>query len=49
MELTIPSTYNPQPGQDWWSLQYLTGPNTTAVDTLTVAVGLRGGPVHLVP
>ncbi|MEO6797677.1 MAG: hypothetical protein ABI401_10330 [Candidatus Dormibacter sp.] len=49
VELPIPSSYNPTPGQDWWSLQYLTGPNTTAVDTLTVAVGLKGGPVHLLP
>jgi hypothetical protein len=49
VELPIPSSYNPQSGQDWWSLQYVTGPNTTAVDTVTVAVGLKGGPVHLLP
>lgn len=48
IELPVPPTYNPQPGQDWWSLQYVTGPNTTATDTVTVAVGLKGGPVHLV-
>ena len=48
VELPIPSNYNPQPGQDWWSLQYVTGANTTATDTITVAVGLKGGPVHLV-
>jgi hypothetical protein len=48
IELPIPSNYNPQPGQDWWSLQYVTGPGTTATDTVTVAVGLKGGPVHLV-
>ena len=49
VELPIPANYNPLPGQDWWSLQYVTGANTTATDTLTVAVGLKGGPVHLVP
>ncbi|HEY0493837.1 MAG TPA: hypothetical protein VGD57_10265 [Candidatus Dormibacteraeota bacterium] len=48
VELPIPSNYNPAPGQDWWSLQYVTGANTTATDTVTVAVGLKGGPVHLV-
>jgi len=49
IELPIPSTYNPPPGQYWWSMQYLTGANTVAVDTVTVAVGLKGGPIHLVP
>ncbi|HEV2012383.1 MAG TPA: hypothetical protein VGR77_00640 [Candidatus Dormibacteraeota bacterium] len=49
IELPIPSNYNPQPGQDWWSLQYVTGAGTTATDTVTVAVGLKGGPVHLIP
>ena len=49
VELPIPSNYNPAPGQDWWSLQYVTGANTTATDTVTVAVGLKGGPVHLLP
>jgi hypothetical protein len=48
IELPIPSNYNPLPGQDWWSLQYVTGAGTTATDTVTVAVGLKGGPVHLV-
>ncbi len=49
VELPVPSNYNPTPGNDWWSLQYVTGPNTTATDTVTVAVGLKGGPVHLLP
>jgi len=49
VELPIPDTYNPPPGQYWWSMQYLTGPGTVATDTVTVAVGLKGGPVHLVP
>jgi hypothetical protein len=48
VELPIPTNYNPAPGQDWWSLQYVTGSGTTATDTITVAVGLKGGPVHLV-
>ena len=49
LEIPIPSNYNPLPGQDWWRLQYVTGPGTISYDTVTVAVGLKGGPVHLVP
>ncbi|TME47018.1 MAG: hypothetical protein E6I56_05410 [Chloroflexi bacterium] len=49
VELPVPSSYNPAAGNDWWSLQYVAGANTTATDTVTVAVGLRGGPVHLLP
>ena len=49
IELPVPSNYNPTPGNDWWSLQYVAGANTTATDTVTVAVGLKGGPVHLLP
>jgi hypothetical protein len=49
LEIPIPPTYNPPPGQDWWSMQYVTGPGTVADDTVTVAVGLKGGPVHLIP
>jgi hypothetical protein len=30
-------------------MQYVTGAGTIAVDTVTVAVGLKGGPVHLLP
>ena len=48
LEIPIPASYNPQPGQDWWSMQYITGPGTVTYDTVTVAVGLRGGPVHLI-
>jgi hypothetical protein len=48
LEIPIPSSYNPPPGQYWWSMQYVTGAGTVAVDTVTVAVGLKGGPVHLV-
>jgi hypothetical protein len=49
LELPVPSNYNPPAGQYWWSMQYVTGPGTVAVDTVTVAVGLKGGPVHLLP
>jgi hypothetical protein len=49
IELPIPANYNPAPGNDWWSLQYVAGAGTTATDTVTVAVGLKGGPVHLLP
>jgi hypothetical protein len=49
VELPVPANYNPPPGQYWWSMQYVTGAGTVAVDTVTVAVGLKGGPVHLLP
>jgi hypothetical protein len=49
VELPVPSNYNPPAGQYWWSMQYVTGAGTVAVDTVTVAVGLKGGPVHLLP
>ena len=49
IELPVPANYNPAPGNDWWSLQYVAGAGTTATDTVTVAVGLKGGPVHLLP
>jgi hypothetical protein len=48
LEIPIPATYNPPPGNNWWSMQYVTGAGTVALDTVTVAVGLKGGPVHLV-
>ena len=49
LEIPIPPSYTPPSGQEWWRLQYVTGPGTVADDTVTVAVGLKGGPVHLVP
>jgi hypothetical protein len=49
VEIPVPASYNPAPGNDWWSMEYVTGPGTVAVDTVTVAVGLKGGPVHLLP
>jgi hypothetical protein len=48
LEIPIPSSYNPPPGQYWWNMQYVTAAGTVAYDTVTVAVGLKGGPVHLV-
>ncbi|TMD03776.1 MAG: hypothetical protein E6J01_15335 [Chloroflexi bacterium] len=48
LEIPVPATYNPPPGQYWWSMQYVTGAGTVTYDTVTVAVGLKGGPVHLV-
>jgi hypothetical protein len=49
VEIPVPGNYNPAPGADWWSMQYVTGSGTVAVDTVTVAVGLKGGPLHLLP
>ena len=49
VEIPVPANYNPAPGADWWSMQYVTGSGTVAVDTVTVAVGLKGGPLHLLP
>jgi hypothetical protein len=48
VEIPVPATYNPPPGQYWWSMQYVTGAGTVSYDTVTVVVGLKGGPVHLV-
>jgi hypothetical protein len=49
IQLPIPAGYNP--GTDastwWWSLQYTTPAGTTANDTITVAVGYKGNPNHL--
>ena len=49
VEIPVPGNYNPAPGADWWTMQYVTGSGTVAVDTVTVAVGLKGGPLHLLP
>jgi len=49
VEIPVPGNYNPAPGADWWTMQYVTGAGTVAVDTVTVAVGLKGGPLHLLP
>src|SRR5207302_6175996 len=36
VEIPVPGNYNPAPGADWWSMQYVTGSGTIAVDTVTV-------------
>ncbi|MDQ6713033.1 MAG: hypothetical protein M3Z28_07565, partial [Candidatus Dormibacteraeota bacterium] len=50
-EIPVSSTWNPgnNPANWWWSLQYRTNlsPGTVAIDTVTVAVGLKGNPAHL--
>ena len=50
-ELPVPSNWNPglNPANWWWSLQYRTNltPPSVAIDTVTVAVGLKGNPAHL--
>jgi hypothetical protein len=52
IELPIPATWNPGPDPNnwWWYLQYQTSlPNgSAATDTVTVAVGLKGNPAHLI-
>ena len=50
-ELPVASNWNPgnNPANWWWSLQYRTNlaNGTVAIDTVTVAVGLKGNPAHL--
>lgn len=50
-EIPVPPTYAPgaNPNNWWWQLQYtiLSATSTTATDTLTIAVGLKGNPAHL--
>ena len=50
LQIPIPSTYSPGPNPANWvfSLQYATTTGVTAVDTVTVVVGLAGAPAHLV-
>jgi Flp pilus assembly protein TadG len=46
MPITIPSTYNPTSGNDWWTIKYMaTG---TPSDTITISISLSGSPIHLV-
>jgi Flp pilus assembly protein TadG len=45
--ITIPGTYNPAAGQDWWQIEYLT-PNGAPTDKITISVTLSGSPVHLI-
>jgi hypothetical protein len=50
-ELPVPANWNPgnNPANWWWSLQYRTNlpPGTVAIDTVGIAVGLKGNPAHL--
>jgi hypothetical protein len=50
-ELPVPSNWNPgnNPANWWWSLQYRTNlsPGSVAIDTVGIAVGLKGNPAHL--
>ncbi len=45
LPITIPSTYNPAPGNDWWQIEYTGG---TPNDTITLSISLSGSPIHLV-
>ena len=48
-EVPIPSSYAPgsNPNNWWWSLRYQISTGVTATDTITVAIGLKGNPAHL--
>ena len=50
-EVPVASTWNPgnNPANWWWSLQYRTNlaNGSVAIDTVTVAVGMKGNPAHL--
>ena len=48
-EIPIPTTYNPgaNPNNWFWSLRYTISTGSTATDTVTIAVGLKGNPAHL--
>jgi hypothetical protein len=50
-EIPVASTWNPgnNPANWWWSLQYRTNlaNGSVAIDTVTVAVGMKGNPAHL--
>jgi len=48
--LPIPGSYDPGPDPNnwWWKLRYRAAVATTAVDTVTFAIGLKGSPAHLI-
>jgi hypothetical protein len=48
-DIPIPASYDPgtDPANWWWKLQYRTSGSVSATDTITVTVGLKGNPVHL--
>jgi hypothetical protein len=50
-QLTLPSTYNPTSGFDWWKVAYSltnTGSNSNATDTTTWQVQNSAAPVQLI-
>jgi Flp pilus assembly protein TadG len=47
LPITIPSNYSPDPGKDWWQIEYNT-PNGTPTDKLTIGISLSGSPIHLI-
>ena len=48
-EVPVPSSYAPGANSNnwWWSLRYQISTNVTSSDTITVAIGLKGNPAHL--
>jgi hypothetical protein len=48
-EVPIPATYSPgaNPNNWYWYLRYNTSAAVTATDTVTIAIGLKGNPAHL--
>ena len=48
-EVPISNTYNPgaNPNNWWWQVRYQISTGVTATDTVTLAVGLKGNPAHL--
>jgi hypothetical protein len=46
MQVPIPNTYDPT--NPVWSLRYSTSTGVSAIDTVTVAVGQRGVPAHVI-
>ncbi len=47
MPITIPASYSPAAGSDWWQIEYLT-PTGTPTDKITISIALSGSPIHLV-
>jgi hypothetical protein len=47
-QIPISPSYNAATNNGYWYMNYLAGAGTTANDTITVAVGFAGDPVHLI-
>jgi hypothetical protein len=45
--IPIPTSYNPAPGSDWWTVRYTT-PSGSPTDVATISIALSGSPIHLV-